>query len=98
MTSALSPSIDTRSLTPPGVRVRGGRLAFGDELLNGEIFHILTEAKVVIEQWRIHYNTVRPHRALGYRPPAPLTIAPHRGDPPFAIDGLRAIAARQTPR
>jgi transposase InsO family protein len=42
-----------------------------DELLNGEIFYSLREAKVVIEQWRIHYNTKRPHSALGYRRPAP---------------------------
>ncbi len=68
-----------------------------DELLNTEIFYTLKEAKVLIEQWRNHYNTVRPHSALGYRPPAPSTFAPHRGDTPFAMDGLRAIAARQTP-
>ena len=42
-----------------------------DELLNGEIFYTLKEAKVLIEQWRQHYNRVRPHSALGYRPPAP---------------------------
>jgi transposase InsO family protein len=42
-----------------------------DELLNGEIFYTLLEAKVLIERWRIHYNRVRPHSALGYRPPAP---------------------------
>ena len=48
-----------------------------DECLNGEIFYSLREAQVVIEQWRIHYNTKRPHSALGYRPPAPLTIAPN---------------------
>jgi transposase InsO family protein len=47
-----------------------------DECLNGEIFYSLREAKVVIEQWRIHYNTRRPHSALGYRLPAPVTIAP----------------------
>ena len=47
-----------------------------DELLNGEIFYTLREAKVLIERWRRHYNTVRPHSALGYRPPAPETIAP----------------------
>jgi putative transposase len=35
-----------------------------DELLNGEIFYSLKEAKIVIEQWRKHYNTVRPHSAL----------------------------------
>jgi putative transposase len=46
-----------------------------DECLNGEIFYSLREAQVVIEQWRIHYNTKRPHSALRYRPPAPLTIA-----------------------
>jgi transposase InsO family protein len=42
-----------------------------DELLKGEIFYTLEEAKVVIESWRRHYNTVRPHSSLGYRPPAP---------------------------
>ena len=42
-----------------------------DELLNGEIFYTLAEAKVVIESWRSHYNTKRPHSSLGYRPPAP---------------------------
>jgi transposase InsO family protein len=48
----------------------------GDELLNGEIFYTLREAQVLIEQWRVHYNTIRPHSALGYRPPAPETLAP----------------------
>lgn len=41
-----------------------------DELLNGEIFYTLKEAQILIEQWRIHYNTIRPHSALGYRSPA----------------------------
>ena len=45
-----------------------------DELLNGEIFYSLHEAQILIEKWRIHYNTKRPHSALGYRPPAPETI------------------------
>ncbi len=45
-----------------------------DELLNGEIFRSVKEAKVLIEQWRRHYNTVRPHSSLGYRPPAPETV------------------------
>jgi putative transposase len=45
-----------------------------DELLNGEIFYSLKEAKILIEQWRKQYNTVRPHSALGYRPPAPAAI------------------------
>ena len=47
---------------------------FRDELLNGEIFYSLKEAQIVIEQWRKHYNTVRPHSALGYRTPAPESI------------------------
>jgi putative transposase len=42
-----------------------------DELLCGEIFYSLREAEVLIEAWRRHYNTRRPHSALGYRPPAP---------------------------
>lgn len=46
-----------------------GRLR--DELLNGEIFTTLREAQVLVERWRWHYNRVRPHSALGYRPPAP---------------------------
>ena len=41
-----------------------------DELLNGEIFYTLKEAKIVIEHWRRHYNAVRPHASLGYRAPA----------------------------
>ena len=61
-----------------------------DELLNGEIFYSMTEAKVLIEQWRRHYNTIRPHSSLGYRPPAPQTIVPHRGDPPSTAGRLRA--------
>ncbi|GAU83472.1 mobile element protein [Bosea sp. BIWAKO-01] len=47
-----------------------------DELLNGEIFYSLAEAKAVIESWRKHYNTVRPHSSLGYRAPVPAAIMP----------------------
>jgi putative transposase len=47
-----------------------------DELLNREIFTTLTEARVLIEEWRREYNQVRPHSALGYRPPAPEAIIP----------------------
>ena len=42
-----------------------------DELLNREIFTTLTEAKVLIEEWRKEYNQVRPHSSLGYKTPAP---------------------------
>ena len=45
-----------------------------DELLNGELFYTLREAQVLIERWRVVYNTIRPHSSLGYRPPAPETL------------------------
>jgi transposase InsO family protein len=45
-----------------------------DELLNIEIFDTLWEAQILIERWRVEYNTVRPHMSLDYRPPAPETI------------------------
>jgi putative transposase len=45
-----------------------------DELLNGEIFYGLAEAKLIIENWRRHYNTRRPHSSQGYRPPAPQVV------------------------
>ena len=47
-----------------------------DELLNGEIFYSLNEAQIVIESWRRHYNTLRPHGSLGYKPPAPEVFVP----------------------
>jgi transposase InsO family protein len=47
-----------------------------DELLDREIFDTLLEAKVLIERWRVEYNTVRPHSSLGYRAPAPETMLP----------------------
>jgi putative transposase len=47
-----------------------------DELLNREIFYNIKEARVLIENWRKEYNTVRPHSSLGYRPPAPEAIQP----------------------
>ena len=53
-----------------------------DELLNGEIFYTLKEAKVLIERWRRHYNTARPHSSLGYWPPAPQTIVAAAGAEP----------------
>jgi len=47
-----------------------------DELLKGELFYSLKEAQVLIEKWRVHYNTKRPHSSLGYKPPAPETFTP----------------------
>jgi len=54
-----------------------------DELPDGEVFHGLREAEVVIESWRRHHNQVRPHASLGHRAPAPEVFVP-------------ALAARMT--
>ena len=51
-----------------------------DELLNLEVFYGLGEAKVLIESWRQHFNTVRRHSSLGYVPPAPEAILPRSGN------------------
>ena len=62
-----------------------------DELLNGEIFYTLKEAQVLIERWRQYYNHVRPHSALGYRPPAPQAILPRTRSP----SGVESITMNQ---
>jgi len=46
-----------------------------DELIDGEIFYSLAEAKIIIESLRRHYTTKRPHSSLGYRPPAPDVVS-----------------------
>jgi putative transposase len=64
-----------------------GRLR--DELLNREIFYTLKEAKALVAMWRDHYNHVRPHSALGYKPPAPFaTLAALR---PQQKQGLTSV-------
>ena len=62
-----------------------------DELLNGEIFYTLAVAKIVIEQWRRHYNTARPHSSLGYKPPAPEVLS--WAVSPAALPGARPASA-----
>ena len=49
-----------------------------DELLYGEIFTTLFEAKVLFEDWRQDYNQIRPHSALGYQPPVTEVIMPQQ--------------------
>ncbi|WP_273239771.1 IS3 family transposase [Hyphomonas atlantica corrig.] len=60
-----------------------------DELLAREIFFDLREAKILIEAWRHHYNTARPHSSLGYKPPAPKAVLPAAFMPPY----YREVAA-----
>jgi len=47
-----------------------------DELLNGEIFDTILEAKVLTEMWRDHYNKIRPHSSLNFSPPVPEVVLP----------------------
>jgi len=72
--------VKTLYITPASPWENGYNESFNgslrDELLNGEIFYTLAEAIVLIEAWRRHYNTIRPHSSLGYRPPAPETATP----------------------
>ena len=70
-----------------------------DELLDGEIFYSLAEAKIVVESWRRHFNTVRPHGSLGYKPPAPEVFVPAMTARATAQPGPTtppALAARPT--
>jgi transposase InsO family protein len=70
-----------------------------DELLDGEIFYSLAEAKIIIESWRRHYNTVRPHASLGYKPPAPevfVAFAPGRATAQPRPASSPALAQRPT--
>lgn len=60
-----------------------------DEFLDREVLYTLKEAQVLIEAWRRHYNTVRPHSSLGYRPPAPETLLPAPLMPPY-VEGVSA--------
>ena len=85
--------VKTLYITPGSLWENGYGKSFNgslrDELLNGEIFYSLAEAKVLIEAWRRHYNTVRPHSSLGYRPPAP-----EAATPPLPASGSASLHLR----
>jgi transposase InsO family protein len=68
-----------------------------DELLNGEIFYTLREAKIIIESWRRHYNAVRPHASLGYKPPALEVFVPAFTAWPSSLCRLAPPATPRTP-
>jgi putative transposase len=65
-----------------------------DELLNGQIFYTLKEAKIIIERSRRHYNTIRPHSSLGYKPPAPRQCSGRPRNPDQLRRATPAIAPR----
>ena len=67
---------DLHSSTDDNGYIESFNARLRDELLNGESFYTLKEAQALIESWRRHYNAIRPHSSLGYRPPAPEAIVP----------------------
>ena len=90
----------TASITP-GSRWENGYVEsfnarLRDELLDGEIFYSLREAQVIIENWGRHYNNIRPHTSLGYRPPAPEVL--RAGLRRFAGCAHPTSSAGQAPR
>jgi putative transposase len=93
--------VNTLYITPGSPWENGYNESFNgklrDELLNTEIFTTLHEAQVLIERWRRHYNTKRPHSALGYKPPAPETILISADPPAYATLLFRHINRRISP-
>jgi len=91
--------VKTLYITPASPWENGYNESFNgslrDKLLNGEIFYSLAEAKVLIEAWRRHYNTIRPHSSLGYRPPAPETATPPLPPSGSATLHLQPVMARE---
>ncbi len=67
-----------------------------DELLNGELFYSLAEARIVIEGWRQHYNTLRPHSSLGYEPPAPTVVLWPAPPPQSSAPTTSTVVAKPT--
>jgi len=68
-----------------------------DEFLNGEIFYSLKELRVLAERWRVHYNTVRPHSSLGYRPPAPIAWLPQASQGHGKVESKERFPLFHTP-
>lgn len=72
-----------------------------DECLNSELFFSLAEARVVVEDWRMEYNTIRPHSSLGRIPPATYAAAIRTADTGrhgLPTGGRYAGAAKAAPR
>jgi len=68
-----------------------------DEFLNGEIFYSLKELRVLAERWRVHYNTVRPHSSLGYKPPAPAAWLPEASQGHGKVESKERFPLSHTP-
>ena len=72
--------VQTRFITPGSPWENGSIESFNerlrDDLLKRELFDTRWEVQVLVERWGQTYNRIRPHSALGYRPPAPEAVAP----------------------
>jgi len=94
-------SIGTRTLfIQPGSPWENGYIEsfnsrLRDELLNGELFLGLEEARYLIERWRTGYNTERQHSSLGYQTPAEFAAGCAPSD--SATLRLRAPSPRSCP-
>lgn len=82
-----------RARQPEGERLHRKNARLRDELLNGEIFYALLEARIVIESWRRDYNAIHPHASIDYEPPASEVFVPA-----FAECQLRFIDQLRRPR
>ena len=71
-----------------------------DELLNGELFLSLAEARYVIDAWRLDYNHRRPHSSLNWQTPAAYAASlkdPSAGAFPAASDADPPVGAAPLP-
>jgi putative transposase len=67
-----------------------------DEVLNREVYFTLKEAKIVIENWRQEYNTIRPTAASTIGPPAPEAVLPLSFQPPQLIRNISEMGSTLT--
>jgi len=68
-----------------------------DEFLKGEIFYSMKELRVLAGRWQHHYNTVRPHSSLGYRPPAPSTVLTKASQGYGKVESTKRFPLSHTP-
>ena len=69
-----------------------------DECLSLEWFRSRAEAKVIIEEWRRHFNEVRPHSSLGYLTPNEFVARGTRPAPRNATGRDAAVHVASAPR
>jgi hypothetical protein len=66
-----------------------------DECLDREWFHTLEEARIIIEQYRRHYNRERPHSSLGYLTPTEMANGSAGGVVALRSKPVKSVDARK---